>query len=138
MRPTVCNIIIRATIPILPRRSITTSLSPLSYLSSNKLQTDDGGSTSSNTAFTKPKVYNSNVTGSGSDPRSQLTIEQKKEVNEHNRHFAKIHRQKSLGLSDKFGREVLKGQLYGNLSRLAIGEHVKVMEAIHRWRQTFA
>jgi hypothetical protein len=37
----------------------------------------------------KPKVYNSNITGSGSDPRSQLTTAQNQEVDEHNRHFTK-------------------------------------------------
>ncbi|EXU95308.1 hypothetical protein X797_011635 [Metarhizium robertsii] len=104
MCPTVCNTIFRATIIIIPRRFFTTSLSPLSYSTSNNIQTGDGGSSSSDTAFTKPKVYNSNITGSGLDPRSQLTIEQQEEVNEHNRHFAKTHGRK---IFDKFGRTCL-------------------------------
>ena len=113
MRPIVCTTILRATIAILPRRSMTTSLSPLFYSNSNNLQTGGGGSCSSNTTFTKPKVFNSNITGSGSDPTSQLTFEQKKEVNEHNRHFAGIHDRRNLDLSGNLDHRFWKSKYMG-------------------------
>lgn len=111
MRSTVSTVL-RATAPTLPRRFITTSSSLLSSSSSSNLPTGDGGSSSPH-ARAKPKVYNSNISGSGSDPASQLTVEQKKEVDEHNRHFAKKQSlgKTSLGekVDDKFWKGTSKG-----------------------------
>jgi hypothetical protein len=44
---------------------------------------------SSPKARTTPKVYNSNIRGSGLNAANQLTDEQQKEVDEHNSSFAK-------------------------------------------------
>ncbi|UNI16729.1 hypothetical protein JDV02_003140 [Purpureocillium takamizusanense] len=96
MRPTV-SAVLRAIAPSLRSRSITTS-SILSSPSSKNAQTANTtidsanrGSSSIPRASVKPKVYNSNIWGSGSDPGSQLTKDQKEE-DEHNRYFAKNQR----------------------------------------------
>lgn len=82
--------LVRATVRAVPGRSMTTSLPLLSYFSSKNLHIgEEGGSSPKAAAWPKPKVHNSNITGSGSDPRSQLTTEQNKEVDDHNRHFTK-------------------------------------------------
>ncbi|KAK4071559.1 hypothetical protein Purlil1_13384 [Purpureocillium lilacinum] len=111
MRPTLSTVL-RATGLSLPCRSITTS-SILSSPSSRNLPTantninatGDGVSSSPN-ARVKPKVYNSNIWGSGSDPGSQLTKEQKGEVDEHNRYFAK---KKSPRNKEKVDHKFWKG-----------------------------
>ncbi|KAK9443868.1 hypothetical protein VB005_02393 [Metarhizium brunneum] len=85
--------LVRHTLPTLHGRSMTTSISRLSRTSKKDLPVRDGESSSPKAPAARPKptVYNSNITGSGSDPRSQLTAEQNKEVDEHNRHFTKKH-----------------------------------------------
>ncbi|GJN67158.1 hypothetical protein PLICBS_001182 [Purpureocillium lilacinum] len=96
MRSTV-SAVLRAIVPGLRCRSITTS-SLLSSPSSRNLSAANtnadanDGSCSPGSARVKPKVYNSNIWGSGSDPGSQLTDDQKEEVKEHNRYFAKKQR----------------------------------------------
>lgn len=118
MRSTVSTVL-RATAPTLPRRFITTSSSLLSSSSSNlptantnTNPTGDGGSSSPH-ARAKPKVYNSNISGSGSDPASQLTVEQKKEVDEHNRHFAKKQSLGKTSLGEKVDDRFWKGTSKG-------------------------
>ncbi|UNI14811.1 hypothetical protein JDV02_001405 [Purpureocillium takamizusanense] len=93
--PSTVSAALRAIAPSLRSRSITTS-SILSSPSSKNAQTANTtidsanrGSSSIPRASVKPKVYNSNIWGSGSDPGSQLTKDQKEEVDEHNRYFAK-------------------------------------------------
>ena len=54
----------------------------------NTHATSGEGSSLHNTHI-KPKVFNSDITGSGLDPEGQLTDEQKKEVTEHNSTFPK-------------------------------------------------
>ncbi|KID83791.1 hypothetical protein MGU_08982 [Metarhizium guizhouense ARSEF 977] len=83
----------RHTLSTLHGRSMTTSIPRLSRTSKNNLPVRDGESSSPKAPAARPKptVYNSNITGSGSDPRRQLTGEQNKEVDEHNRHFTKKH-----------------------------------------------
>ncbi|GJN78716.1 hypothetical protein PLIIFM63780_002225 [Purpureocillium lilacinum] len=115
MRPTL-SAILRATAPSLSCRSMTTS-SLLSFPSRGNLPTantninatGDGGSSSPN-ARVKPKVYNSNIWGSGSDPGSQLTDEQKEEVDEHNRNFTKKQSPENKEkVDDKFWKGASKG-----------------------------
>ncbi|OAQ65563.1 hypothetical protein VFPBJ_11193 [Purpureocillium lilacinum] len=87
---------LRAIVPGLRCRSITSS-SLLSSPSSRNPSTANtnadanDGSCSPGSARVKPKVYNSNIWGSSSDPGSQLTEDQKEEVMEYNRYFAKKH-----------------------------------------------
>ncbi|KJZ69677.1 hypothetical protein HIM_10924 [Hirsutella minnesotensis 3608] len=68
---------------------------------------------SSPNAPAKPKVYNSNISGSGSDPANQLTDEQKKEVDEHNRHFAQEHGHRKTPPGEKVDDRFWKGSSKG-------------------------
>jgi hypothetical protein len=69
---------------------MTTSLPLLSYFTKkNPPVGKKDPSSPKEAAQPKPKVYSSDITGSGSDPRSQLTTAQNQEVDEHNRRFTK-------------------------------------------------
>lgn len=69
---------------------------------SNNHATSDGDS-SLNTTNAQPKVYSSDITGSGLDAADQLTDEQKKEVAEHNRYFTnQSSPRKKEQVDDKF------------------------------------
>ncbi|POR36270.1 Uncharacterized protein TPAR_03528 [Tolypocladium paradoxum] len=114
--PTMLRASTRLPLPRLPRRPF--SLSPAS-LSSNTTAAkpssppaDGGGSgakgrtgggaplgSSSPNAPPRPKVFSSNVPGPG--PARGLTAEQKDEVDEHNRHFAKKHDRSQRAPGDK-------------------------------------
>lgn len=103
MRPALSTLL-RTTVPALAGRSMTTSLSLLSRTSNKNLLVRKGGSSAPKVAAMPwPKVYNSDIRGSGSDPRSQLTATQNKEVDEHNRHFTK-QRAREERANDKGGR----------------------------------
>ncbi|OAQ62587.1 hypothetical protein VFPBJ_11389 [Purpureocillium lilacinum] len=103
---------LRAIAPCLRSCSITTSSilpSPSSKsapTANTAINSARDGSGSPPRTSVKPKVYNSNIWGSGSDPGSQLTKDQKEEVDEHNRYFAK---KQSSGnkekVDDKFWKE---------------------------------
>ncbi|KAF5136470.1 hypothetical protein E5D57_000232 [Metarhizium anisopliae] len=68
---------------------MTTSLPVLSYFSGKNLPVgEEGGSSPTAADRPKPTVYNSNITGSGADHRSQLTAVRNKKVYDHNRHVA--------------------------------------------------
>ncbi|RFU77537.1 umta methyltransferase [Trichoderma arundinaceum] len=95
--------LVRATVPAIPGHSMTTSSPIFSYFSSKDSPVGKEGRSSPKAAVKpKPQVYNSNITGSGSDPRSQLTTAQNQEVDEHNRHFTK-ERAREDGTNDKGG-----------------------------------
>lgn len=104
--------VLRTVNPSQAARSITTSsqlLCPRNKkrptADSNTHATSDGDS-SPHSACAQPKVYNSDITGSGSDPAGQLTDEQKKEVTEHNRYFSN---KPSLGMKEKVDDKFWKG-----------------------------
>lgn len=111
MRSTV-SAVLRAIAPGLRWRSITTSSllsSPSSRNSSaanTNADTANDGSSPPPSARAKPKVYNSDIWGSGSDPGNQLTKDQKEEVKEHNRYFAKKQRS---GIKEKVDDKFWKG-----------------------------
>ncbi|KAK4078068.1 hypothetical protein Purlil1_12089 [Purpureocillium lilacinum] len=106
----------RATAHTFRSRYITTSSSLPSSPSASKssgnadeTSTGNGGRCSPETR-SKPKVYNSDITGSGSDPTGQLTNDQQKEVDEHNRYFVK---KRTIGKKEKVDDKYWKGNSKG-------------------------
>jgi hypothetical protein len=81
---------------------------PLTNTNTNANITSGGGNSALNSPA-KPMVYNSNIRGSGSDPRSQLTCEQKKEVDEHNRLFSKNCSRRTTDVGRQLGNKYLTG-----------------------------
>ena len=103
--------------PTIIRRCITTYPTLLSSARIKNPPTNDtninptgNGCNISPNARAKPKIYNSNVTGSGLNTTSQLTDEQQVEVDKHNSSFAK---NQSLGkreiVDDRFWKGNSKG-----------------------------
>ncbi|KND89984.1 hypothetical protein TOPH_05309 [Tolypocladium ophioglossoides CBS 100239] len=121
MRAPTINIILRAStrlhLPRLPQRNL--HVSPVTLSSTTTPLADGGGSgakgrtgggsalgSSSPNAPARPKVFNSNV--SGSEPAKDLTEEQKEEVDEHNRQFAKKHDHGQTAPGDKVDEKFWK------------------------------